>query len=316
MQKNADLYNLTQQVQGTMYQAGQKQYLESLSDDERDNQPQRPPLLNIRGGYAESVGWMMVQLREFDPEPLTVEKFRVRAVYSAPRLSQALLELIASEKWVTRVEEAYRLTDAGRQVINQLSNQRSTIFANFEPLPADELDTLVDISERIFAKALQSDDAQSTWCLRYSQRRKPDENTSFINKLIHVCSDFNAWRDDTHMAAQNEQGVDGMTWEAFSFVDDGKAKIAPDLFDQLAYRGWTVDEWQRALNHLCDKGWIQGDDDGYQSTDEGKTIRQAVETKTDELFYAPWGVLSHDEQVMYIALLNKLNDWCTALLSE
>ena len=93
MQKNADLYNLTQQVQGAMYQAGQKQYLISLSDEERDNQPQRPPLLNIRGGYAESVGWMMVQLLEFDPEPLTVEKFRVRAIYSAPRLSQALLEL-------------------------------------------------------------------------------------------------------------------------------------------------------------------------------------------------------------------------------
>lgn len=315
MQKNADLYNLTQHVQGTMYQAGQKQYIESLSDDERDNQPQRSPLLNMRGGYAESIGWMMVQLREFDPEPLTVEKFRVRAVYSAPRLSQALLELIASEKWADRVEEAYSLTDTGRQVINQLSNQRSTLFSNFEPLPTDELDTLVDMSQRIFAEALKNNDKQATWCLHYSQKRKPDDNTSAINKLIHVCSDFNAWRDDTHMAAQNEHGVDGMTWEAFSFVDDDTAKTAPDLFDQLAYRGWTVDEWQRALNHLCDKGWLQGDGDGYRSTDEGKAIRQAVESKTDDLFYAPWSVLNHDEQVMYVSLLNKLNNTCNALLS-
>ena len=36
MQKDANLYNLTQQVQGTMFQAGQKQYLASLNDEERD----------------------------------------------------------------------------------------------------------------------------------------------------------------------------------------------------------------------------------------------------------------------------------------
>lgn len=316
MQKNADLYNLTQQIQGTIYQAGQQQYLASLTDVERDNQPSRPPLLSIRGGYAEGIGWMMVQLHEFDPEPLTVEKFRVRAVYSAPRLSQALLELIASEKWANRVGDEYTLTDEGREVITQLMNQRTTMFANFAPIPADELSKLVDYSHRIFAAALDSDDEQMTWCLRYSQRRKPDDSASATAKLIHAGSDFNAWRDDSHMAAYGEQGIDGMTWEAFSYVGAGKAQTAADLFDQLAYRGWTVGEWQTALNCLADRGWIIEDESSYQSTEQGKTIRQAVEAKTDDLFYAPWTVLSQDEQVEYIYRMNKLNDMCIALLSE
>jgi len=313
MQKNADLYNLTQQLQGAMFQAGKKQYLASLSDEERDNQQQRPALLNIRGGYAESVGWMMVQLLEFDPEPLTVEKFRVRAVYSAPRLSQALLELIASEKWANRIGNDYSLTDEGRAVITQLSEQRNQMFANFKPLPEDELSKLVELSQRIIQASLESGDEQATWCLRFSNKRKPAEPVSSISKLIHVCSDYNAFRDDAHMSAYTAQGVDGMTWEAFSFIHGGQAHTTDDLFNQLAYRGWTVAEWQDALNCLADKGWIDGDESGYQSTEKGNTISDKVEQKTDDLFYTPWDILSEDEQVEYVHLLNMLNDRCLTL---
>jgi hypothetical protein len=316
MQKNADLYNLTQQLQGTMYQAGQKQYLALLSDEARDNQPQRPALMTIRGGYAESIGWMMAQLLEFDPEPLTVEKFRVRAVYSAPRLSQALLELIASEKWANRIGEEYSLTNEGRAVITNLVNQRNMMFADFEPIPTDDLSQLVDLSQRIINASLDRGDEKATWCLRYSNKRKPNDSVSAISKLIHVCSDYNAFRDDAHMTAYTAQGVDGMTWEAFSFIDNGNASTANDLFDQLAYRGWTIDEWQNALNCLADKGWIEGGVSGYQSTELGKSISQIVEQKTDELFYAPWDILSDDEQVEYVRLLNTLNDTCMGLINE
>ena len=314
MQKNADLYNLTQQVQGAMFQAGQKQYHASLSDETRDNQPQRPPLLNIRGGYAESVGWMMVQLLEFDPEPLTVEKFRVRAIYSAPRLSQAILELIASEKWANRVDDEYSLTEEGRAVIIHLTEHRNLMFANFAPLPIGDLSKLVDMSQRILQAALDSGDKQATWCLRHSQNRKPDETVSAISKLIHVCSDYNAFRDDAHMSAYSEQGIDGMTWEAFSFIHGGQAHTADELFDQLAYRGWTIGEWQAALTCLLEKGWITGDETGYQSTEKGKLISEKVEQNTDALFYAPWDVLSDDEQIEYVSLLNGLNDKCVGIL--
>jgi hypothetical protein len=316
MQKNADLYNLTQQLQGTMYQAGQKHYLASLSEDERDNQPQRPPLMNIRGGSAESIGWMMVQLLEFDPEPLTVEKFRVRAIYSAPRLSQALLELIASEKWTDRKGEEYSLTDAGRAVITNLVNTRNVMFANFEPIPTDDLSKLVEFSQRIIKASLKSGDEKATWCLRHSQNRKPDDIVSAISKLIHVASDFNAFRDDAHMAAFKEQNADAITWEAFSFIRDGNATTADELYDQLAYRGWTINEWQDALDVIKNIGWTKGNLSGYQVTEMGEFVSHAVEKKTDDLFYAPWNTLSNEEQVEYIHLLNTLNDTCMSLISE
>lgn len=316
MQKNVDLYNLTQQLQGAMYQAGMKHYAETTPDNQRLKVPKPNHLMTIRNGYAESIAWMMVQLYEFEPEPLTVEKFRIRAVYSAPRLSQALLELIASEQWADRVGETYTLTQAGYVVAHNLLAHRNQKLLNFCPLPKEELDKLVDYSERIFASALDTDDTQSVWCLHHSQKRKPTgKQITQIPKLLHVASDMNAWRDDTHMQAYREQGVDGMTWEAFSFIDSETATNAETLFEQLAYRGWTVDEWQSTLDNLVNKGWIVGDETGYISSETGKAIRQTVEAKTDELFFAPWQTLSQEEQVDYIRLLHKLNDVCMGLLS-
>ncbi len=316
MQKNADLYNLTQQMQGAIYQAGMKHYAATPSEEQDTQTPKPNPLMTIRNGYAESIAWMMVQLYEFEPEALTVDTFRMRAVYSAPRLSQAILELIASEKWAHRVGEDYKLTNSGYAVIHNMLAGRNQKLLNFCPLPKEELDKLVDYSERIFASALDTDDEQSVWCLHHSQKRKPiGKQVTQMPKLLHVCSDMNAWRDDTHMQAYREQGVDGMTWEAFSFVDDKTATTAETLFDQLAYRGWTVTEWQSTLDELANNGWIIGDETGYTSTDTGKSIRQIVESKTDTLFFAPWETLSQEEQVDYVRLLHKLNDVCMGMLS-
>jgi len=315
MQKNADLYDFIQNLQGLMYQAGLKHYAETTPADQQIQDPDYPPIMHIRRGYAESVTWMLVQLYEFHPEPLTVDTFRVRAVYSAPRLSQALLELIASEGWAHRDGDNYVLSNTGLDVIQTMLNQRSTKFQSFCPLTSDKLDTLIHYSDRIFTHAINTYNDRATWCLCHSQNRKPTD-VSPIASLIHICSDFNAWRDDCHMSAYREQHVDGMTWEAFAFVDDKKAKTASELFEKLAYRGWTLNEWQTTLNQLCDKSWIKKDKDKYTSTDAGKSIRQTVEAKTDELFYSTWDALTESEQTEYIHLLKELDDACVNILND
>ncbi|GEM_PF-1513804 len=315
MKKNSELYDFTQTLQGVIYQAGMKHYAQTKPDDQKSPQLDYPPIMNIRQGYAESVGWMMVQLYEFHPEPLTVEKFRVRAVYSAPRLSQALLELIASEGWANRDGEAYTLTDTGLNFIQSLLNRRSETFQNFYPLTKDKLTQILEYSNRIFDYAIDKNSEQATWCLRHSQNRKPI-NGSEIGQLIHVSSDYNAWRDDCHMQAYTAQHVDGMTWEAFTFVDKEQTQTAGTLFDALGYRGWTVNEWQHALDRLCQLGWITRLGETYISTELGKTIRKSIEEQTDALFFSSWARLSEEEQANYINLLIELQDACNRILSD
>ena len=65
MLKNAELYDFTQNFQGNLFFAASKTYKGEVYE--------RPALLNLRRGYAESPSWMMVQMLEFAPEGMTVE---------------------------------------------------------------------------------------------------------------------------------------------------------------------------------------------------------------------------------------------------
>ena len=156
MNRDSELYNLTQIAQGAIYQAAYKAHIDSLSEDEAPPQP--PTILQLRRGYAESPGWVMVQVQEFLPEPLTVEKFRVRAVYSAPSLVQALLELLASEKWLDRIGDEYHITAAGREFVDKMRTRQIQYFSNYEPLPIGDIECLENLLHRVIDASLKSDD--------------------------------------------------------------------------------------------------------------------------------------------------------------
>lgn len=315
IEKNAALYDVTQNLQGLMLQAANTVYQAGLSEEARANRPPLPPLMQLRAGYAESPGWVMVQMVEFAPEPLTVEKFRKRAVYSAPRLSLALLELLASEKWLDRIGDEYHLTDAGRDVIMGRFQLRSQICAGFEPIEADLLHRLDHLLTRILEASLASATPPGTWCLAYSRRRAPSSDAPILYRLIHHMSDLNAFRDDAHMAAYSAHQIEGFVWEAFNFVHAGQANSAESLFDQLAYRGFSCSDWSDSLEDLSARGWIVPMDSAYQVAEKGREVFRQVEAQTDAYFYAPWDVLNRDETEELISLLMELESRCRAIFS-
>jgi hypothetical protein len=210
MLKNAELYDFTQNFQGNLFVAAMKSYKGEVYE--------RPPLLNIRRGYAESPSWMMVQFLEFAPEAMTVEKFRRRAVYSAPKLSLALLELLASEGWLDRKGEEYHLTEQGTLEADKIRQNRIRIFNDFEPVSREEMARLVELQACIIEACLAAKTTDN-WSLFHSRNRAPSETDSHGAKLMQFGSDFNAIRDDAHMAAYGAHGMQGHVWEAFSFLE-------------------------------------------------------------------------------------------------
>jgi len=285
------LYNLTQQFQGRLVQRAFTAYQEQ-SDE---TTPTPSPLFQLRQGYAESPGWVMVQVLEFDPEPLTVDVFRQRAVYSAPGIVAAMLELLASEKLLHRQNNsAYRLADAGR---DYLENRRQFVQQVLAYSPdASEIEPIAKILAKIIEASLQSGQGDAVWCLAHSRRRAPATNRPSIEQILQYMQDFNAFRDDAHMAAYRMCEVSGEVWEAFAFVVGDKANDAVSLFDQLAYRGFSVLEWQQALEDLVKRGWLQRTiDKTYSVTVAGLQQYQQVERKTDEIFFAPWQAIDDAE---------------------
>jgi hypothetical protein len=46
---------------------------------------------------------------------------------------------------------------------------------------------------------------------------------------------------------------------------------------------------------LINLSWIKQAQEKYHLTEEGQTVRQTAEQTTNEIFYAPWSILSPSE---------------------
>ncbi len=310
MDLSAPLYNLTQELQGALYQAAYPRYLARQSEAER---PTPHPLFQIRRGLAENPAWVMTQVAKFYPEALTVALFRQRVVYSAPGLVFALLELLASEQWLDRRGDAYHLRAEGQAVLARMMRYRIEPFTDFAPIPQTEIALLARLMRRVIDASLARHPLTDTWCLAHSRRRAPDASAAELAHIIQYASDFNAFRDDAHMAAQRAHNIDGHTWEGFAYIHDGRASDATSLYQQLAYRGYAIEDWQTALTALVERGWLAASDQGYIVTPQGSAIHEQVERLTDHYFYAPWAYLDDEEQEKLITLLQRLYTACHTL---
>ncbi len=110
----------------------------------------------------------------------------------------------------------------------------------------------------------------------------PDEPHLVVWQAISVLREF---RGDGHVAALVTQGIDGCE----ALVTHGAAGDNPISLELLRLtRGWPDDAWDAARERLRDRGWLDRDD---ALTPEGASVRQRVETMTDELALAPWRAL-------------------------
>ncbi len=272
-----------------------------------------PPILQLRAGRAESPGWYLVQAAEFAPQPLTVELLRVRDIYASERMAAAILEIMASEGWLDRAANGeYHLADPGRAVLARSRERRRLLHAQLMEMKsalAPEIEALVTLLKRLIDVSLRSDPPPETWCLAHSRNRAPEESAPLLERLVQYFDDFNAFRDDAHMAAYKPLGVAGYAWEAFTFVCSGEAPSIDNLFENLAHRGYSRTEYADALRDLAVRGWLtEADATSFNVTEFGRKMRAEVEARTDQYFYAPWTCLTTSEKEEIPLLMKTLRD--------
>ncbi|MEZ4656996.1 MAG: hypothetical protein R2911_05440 [Caldilineaceae bacterium] len=301
---NATFYNFTQQVQGALYGAlfvGQNKLSEPL--------PTLPPLIQVRGGYAESPGWFMVQASEFDPQPLTVANLRVRDIYASERIVAALLELLAGEQWLQRRGEAYYLTPAGRDLLATIRQRARLLLDVMEaPLPQPAMEQLESLLARIIDASLQAATPPGAWCLAHSRNRAPAADAPLFLRINQYFSDLNAFRDDAHMAAWQPLGINGHAWETFALIYAGQAASAAEVYAKLPFRGYAEEEYKAALLALTQRGWLANNGDTFAVTAAGEQEWTAVEKRTNGYFYAPWTTLTDAEVDEVRQLLENLHE--------
>ena len=288
-----NFYDRTQSLQGLLWQASMAQKARQ-PQAESSPAPNPPIIMQLRRGLAESPAWFMVQALEFDPEPLSVARLRVRAIYSSERIAAALLELLATEGWLDyQGQGEYIPTTAGREVMERIRQRPFDWLAGLDTTLTDAAG-LERLWHRVLTACLETE-PDGPWCLRYSRRRAPADSAPAVVKINQYCADFNAFRDDAHMAAFRPYGVSGQVWEAFWYVWQGQADTVAGIQAALLHRGFSLREMGLAVTELVERGWLAAADDAphqFTITSAGRAIRTAAEQATNERFYAPFACLN------------------------
>ncbi|MBK9051204.1 MAG: winged helix-turn-helix transcriptional regulator [Chloroflexi bacterium] len=306
-----NFYDWTQNLQGLLWQAAAA--IKSRAPQPDQPAPAPPVIMQLRRGYAESPAWYMVQALEFDPEPLSVARLRVRAVYSGERIAAALLELLATEGWLDYQGDGdYVPTPAGRDVMERMRQRTGEWLGGLETELTD-LGGLAILLGRVIASCMATE-ADGPWCLRYSRRRAPGDDAAAVLKINQYCADFNAFRDDAHMASYRPYGVSGQVWEIFWTIWQEQANTVDAIHEALVYRGLSRREVAQAVDELVTRGWVAAaENNDYTITEAGRAVRETAEQVTNERFYAPFVCLSETDLADLLERLARLQTELTQL---
>ncbi len=92
-------------------------------------------------------------------------------------------------------------------------------------------------------------------------------------------------RDDCHMAAWHEAGLDGPTLDALTRIWRGEAASEEELAAKLASQ--RPADVAGGLARLR-RGGLVASDGRLRATEKGAKARQAIEDETDRLFFSAW----------------------------
>jgi hypothetical protein len=117
--------------------------------------------------------------------------------------------------------------------------------------------------------------------------------------LWHATTLLREFRGDGHIAALLAAGLDGC--EAHLTLA-GTGKVSRQAIQTL--RGWTDEEWDAAQARLHAQGLL--DKDG-KLTEQGHSLRQAIEDQTDLLALPPWQHLGTERYSRLLQLVRPLS---------
>ncbi len=120
--------------------------------------------------------------------------------------------------------------------------------------------------------------------------------------LWHAATLVREHRGDGHVAVLTAAGLDPVEATVLDGIWSGRSAFLHQT------RGWTEDELGAAADRLTERGWLDGD--GHL-TDEGRAVREEVESRTDLAALEGWRAVGREDAERLAELLAPL---CAAAL--
>ncbi len=249
----------------------------------------------------------LLAAKTFEPDPVTVERLRVRAPYTSPKLYAEQLANAAAAGFLRPVEaDSYILTVKADQAITASFQTISDCLARWSPLPAKQLARLAALLWKLVEASLAVPEPPVHWCLAHSRRLDPGSGAAHLVRIDQYLSDLGAYRDDAHLASWQGLGVDGPAWDALTCLWH-ESPLSPDeIATKLKRRGWNRSEYESRLEALALKGWVDRTGNVCKISPAGSMVRQQAEDRTDDFFCRSWECLSKNGLEELEILLNRI----------
>ena len=253
---------------------------------------------------------------ELGLDTLSVDEARRRDPYSRPEGFAAEFARLEAGGWLARTEGAPGAADAryavlprAREAVRALGEAGDARLGALAAMPEAGLARLHGLLAAVAAASLAAPEPPRRWA---SERRfrTAGAGTPLAGRVREAALDCLAYRDDAHLEAWRphaDPASEGALWNAFTHVWRGEARTAAAIARAAAFRGHSAAVYARALAGLEARGWVAAEGGGaYAATAEGRALRDAVERRTDDWFFAPWAAIGEDGAAELGALTERL----------
>lgn len=239
-------------------------------------------------------------VENYDAAALSTAHFQKRDPFDHPDVVDAFWsDCLAAGFLQSNDEGTLQITEKGEAARWQRWQILNDALAELVLLPGAELTQVNELLACVVAETAVTPTKASAWafCTRRQQGLKPPvAPLAPLAKFIELRMDLGAFRDDAHLASWRDQhAVSPHAWELLGEIWQNETAKLDDLVTKLARRGFSAEETAVAIEALIQLGWLKQAQKNYHLTEDGRAVRQTAEQTTDDIFYAPWPVLSLSE---------------------
>src|SRR5262249_4062231 len=182
-------------------------------------------------GLAREPVGMLLHAGDVDPRPLTAADLLACVPYYAEVSFTRPMERLAAGGWLEPAGDgAYRLTDKGRAATDRMYASARDRLRRLEPLPPADLKPLAPLLSRLVAACRASSVVTDQSCVAASGNAGDFSEPSPLATAARVLEALTNFRCDAHRAAWRSSGLDGPTWETFTWLWEGQGAGAEALF--------------------------------------------------------------------------------------
>lgn len=268
------------------------------------------PIMQAYGLNQPGLFFTLWQGLGIEPLPVSTANFARRFPYANPNLYAERLQALTAAGFVTKTGNTsdYAVTDAGREAYFAVDNAFTDTLSALELLPQAESEQLTTLLAAVVERSATQDDGTDKWCIGCSRSMHRNDADAGLVRVDEYLDDLNAYRDDAHLAAYAPYELSGPAMEAFTLLWKDGLNTAAALQERLEFRGNSVEIYSTALQELVAKGWATKTDNAFKLTINGQEVRQAIEDKTDAIFFAAWENLTPTQLNQLTALLTQLGE--------